>query len=120
MTSLIIGIDLAKSVFQIHSMNARGTVLQRRKLSRSQFQTFLEKLEKGCLIAMEACGSAHHWGRMAQRLGPEVRLLPPHLVKPYVAPGKKNDANDAAAIAEAATRPHIKPVPVKTEEQQAF
>jgi transposase len=72
------------------------------------------------LIALEACASAHFWGRTLRDMGHRVVLLPPHRVKPFVAPGKKNDANDAAAIAEAANRPHIHPVPIKSEEQQAL
>jgi len=121
MYSLIIGIDLAKSVFQVHGIDGRGHVMVRRKLKRSELLPFLETQPKeGSLIAMEACASAHYWGRELSKLGFELVLLPPHQVKPFVAPGKKNDANDAAAIAEAATRPHIHAVPIKSEDQQAI
>ena len=121
MHSLIIGIDLAKSVFQVHAIDGRGQVVIRRKLKRSEVVPFLDSQPKdGTLIAMEACGSAHFWGREVGKMGYQVVLLPPHQVKPFVAPGKKNDANDAAAIAEAATRPHIHPVPIKSEDQQAI
>ncbi len=120
MSSLIIGIDLAKSIFQIHGIDGRGQVVVRRKLRRSELLPFLASHPKeDSLIAMEACASAHHWGRLLREMGYKVVLLPPHHVKPFVAPGKKNDANDAAAIAEAAIRPHIHAVPIKSEEQQA-
>ena len=121
MHSLIIGSDLAKSIFQIHGIDGRGQVVIRRKLRRSEMIPFLASQPKeDSLIAMEACASAHYWGRVLLQMGYRVVLLPPHHVKPFVAPGKKNDANDAAAIAEAATRPHIHAVPIKSEEQQAF
>lgn len=121
MSSLIIGVDLSKTVFQVHGIDANGRVIIRRKLRRSEFLSFLtSQPQDGTLIAMEACASAHHWGRVLMEQGYRVALLPPHHVKPYVAPGKKNDANDAAAIAEAASRPHIHPIPVKSAEQQAI
>lgn len=119
MATMLIGIDLAKKVFQLHGVDADGTVTMRRKIRRDGLVAFVERSAPGCAIAMEACGSAHHWGRVFLALGHAVKLLPPHKVKAYVAPGKKNDANDAAAIAEAACRPHIEPVAVKSTAQQA-
>jgi transposase len=119
MSTVLIGIDLAKNVFQVHGLDEQGKVTVRKRLNRGSLVDFIKSLPAGCVIAMEACGSAHHWGRVFQEMGYQVRLLPPHKVKAYVAPGKKNDANDAAAIAEAASRPQIQPVAVKSVEQQA-
>ena len=119
MSTVLIGIDLAKSVFQFHGLDAQGKVTLRKHVNRKDFLPFFERMPPGCHVAMEACGTAHHWGRRLQEMGHRVTLLPAHRVKAYVAPGKKNDANDAAAIAEAASRPHIQPIPVKSIEQQA-
>ena len=108
-----VGIDLAKSVFQIHGVDESGRVLVRRQLRRSQLLAFFEKQPR-CLIGMEACGGAHDWGRRLQGLGHDVRLMPPSYVKPYVKRGK-TDAADAAAICEAVTRPSMRFVAVKSE-----
>ena len=108
-----VGIDLAKSVFQIHGVDENGRVLVRRQLRRSQLLAFFEKLPR-CLIGMEACAGAHDWARKLQELGHDVRLMPPSYVKPYVKRGK-TDAADAAAICEAVTRPSMRFVAVKSE-----
>ncbi len=113
----IVGIDLAKRVFHVHGSDVSGHVVFRKKLSRAQFEAFLGQLPK-CIVAMEACGSAHHWGRTADRFGHDVRLIPVQHVKPFVK-RHKNDAIDAAAIAMAALHPSTHFVVVKTEEQQA-
>ena len=113
----IIGIDLAKRVFQAHGAAADGSVVFRKKLSRSQFLAFLAA-QPSCTVAMEACATAHGWGREIGELGHEVRLIPPIYVKPFVK-RQKNDAADAEAIAEAASRPTMRFVAVKSEEQQA-
>jgi transposase len=113
----IIGVDLAKRVFQLHGMAADGSVVFRKKLSRSQFPAFLARVP-GCTVAMEACATAHFWGREAARLGHEVRLIAPAYVKPFVK-RQKNDNADAEAIAEAASRPTMRFVAVKSEAAQA-
>ena len=111
----IIGIDLSKNSYQLHGAHADGSVAFRRKLSRSKVLAFLASQPR-CTVAMEACGSAHYWGREIGRLGHEVRLIPPTYVKAYV----KRQKNDAAeAICEAAQRPTMHFVAVKSEEQQA-
>jgi transposase len=101
----VIGVDLAKSVFQLHGAATDGSVVFRKKLSRGQFQLFMERHPR-CQVAMEACASAHHWGRIMEALGYEVRLIPPVYVKPFVK-RQKNDANDAEAIVEASFRPPL-------------
>ncbi|MEM7400261.1 MAG: IS110 family transposase [Pseudomonadota bacterium] len=108
-----VGVDLAKNVIQIHGVDAAGKTVVRRQLRRSQFLAFFEGRPR-CLIGMEACSSAHHWGRHLQAMGHEVRLMPPSYVKPYVKRGK-TDAADAEAICEAVTRPSMRFVPVKSE-----
>lgn len=113
-----IGLDLAKRVFQVHGIDGEGAVAIRRQLRRAEVVKFFAKLTP-CVIGMEACASAHYWARTLAKLGHEVRLIPPSQVKPYVKRGRKNDATDAAAIAEAVTRPHMQFVPVKDEETQA-
>ena len=113
----IIGLDLAKRSFQAHGARADGGVVFRKKLSREKVLAFLAE-QSHCIVAMEACGSAHHWGRAISDLGHEVRLIPPVYVKPFVK-RQKNDAADAEAICEAAGRPTMRFVSVKTEEQQA-
>ena len=113
----IIGIDLAKRVFQLHGAAADGSVVFRKKLSRTQLLAFLAKVP-ACTIAMEACATSHHWGREIEKLGHAVRLIPPIYVKPFVK-RQKNDAADAEAIAEAASRPTMRFVALKTEEQQS-
>lgn len=115
--AIIIGIDLAKRVFQLHGAGADGSVIFCKKVSRTQLLPFLTK-QPHCLIAMEACATAHDWGRQIERLGHTVRLIPPIYVKPFVK-RQKNDAADAEAIAEAASRPTMRFVAVKTKEQQA-
>ena len=113
----IVGVDLAKRVFQLHGAAADGSVVFRRKLSRNQLLPFLAR-RPPCIIAIEACATAHHWGREIEKLGHGVRLIPPIYVKPFVK-RQKNDAADAEAIAEAAARPTMRFVAVKTEGQQA-
>ena len=112
-----IGLDLAKHVFQVHGVDEAGDVVVKRRLRRAQVITYFAALPP-CLIGMEACATAHFWARELRALGHEVRLMPPQYVKAYVKRGK-NDAADAAAICEAVTRPSMRAVPVKTEEQQS-
>jgi len=112
-----IGLDLAKNVFQVHGINDEGDVIVRRRLRRAQVFGFFEGLAP-CLVGMEACGTAHFWARELVALGHEVKIIPPSYVKAYIRRGK-NDAVDAAAICEAVTRPNMRFVPIKSEEQQA-
>ena len=112
-----VGLDLAKNVFQVHGINADGDVIVRRRLRRTQVREFFAGL-KPCLIGMEACGTAHFWARELVVLGHEVKIIPPSYVKAYVRRGK-NDAVDAEAICEAVTRPNMRFIPIKTEDQQA-
>jgi transposase len=112
-----IGIDIAKSVFQVHGIDAAGEVIVHRQLKRRQVLQFFAAL-KPCLIGMEACATAHHWARDLMKLGHKVRLMPPRYVKPYVK-RNKNDAADAEAICEAVTWPTMRFVPVKTVDQQS-
>ena len=111
-----VGLDLAKNVFQLHGADASGRAVLRRKLRRGQVLEVLAGLPR-CTVAMEACGGAHYWGREIGKLGHEVRLIPPAYVKPFVR-RQKNDAADAEAICEAAQRPNMRFVPVKSEEKQ--
>ncbi len=111
-----VGLDLAKNIFQVHGITADGTVAFNKSLRRAQLLQFFENLEP-CLIGMEACGSGHHWARQFQKLGHEVRLMPAMYVKACVKRGK-SDAIDAEAICEAVTRPTMRFVAIKTEEQQ--
>ena len=113
----IIGLDLAKSVFQIHALDAEHQIVLRRQLRRKEMIPFFENLSP-CIVAMEACPGAHHWGRTLRDLGHESKLIPPKYVKPFVK-RVKNDAADAEAIAEAALRPSMRFVTIKTVEQQA-
>ncbi len=113
-----IGIDLAKNVFAIHGVDENGNTVVQRMLRRSRMLPFFGKLEP-CLIGMEACASSHFWARKLIELGHEVRLMPPHYVKPYVKRGK-SDGIDAAACCEAVRRPTMRFVPVKDEEQQSL
>jgi transposase len=112
-----IGIDIAKSVFQLHGVDASGIVVLSRRLGRGQMIKVFAKLSP-CLVGMEACATAHHWARELNRLGHTVRLMPPSYVKAYVK-RSKNDAADAAAICEAVTRPSMRFVAVKSVDQQA-
>jgi transposase len=116
--SLTIGSDIAKSTFQVHAVDASGEPVVRRKLRRSEVLGFFSKLEPR-VIGIEACGTAHYWGRALSELGHEVKLMAPHYVKPYVKRGK-TDAADAEAICEAVARPTMRFVPIKTTEQQAI
>ena len=113
---ITIGLDIAKSVFQVHGVDDAGAVTIRKRISRSKLLEFFADLVP-CLVGIEACPSAHHWGRELQTLGHTVKLMPPSYVKAYLKRGK-NDANDAAAICEAVTRPSMRFVPIKTKEQQ--
>src|ERR1700710_946802 len=115
----MIGLDTAKSVFQIHAVDETGKALIRRKLSRNELISFFEKQE-ACTVVMEACGAGHHWARLLSGLGHHVKLIAPEAVRPFVNKGKKNDAADAAALCEAASRPDMKFVLMKTAEQQAI
>jgi transposase len=112
-----IGLDIAKSVFQVHGVDSVGEVAIRRRIGRSKVLEFFSDLSP-CLIGIEACPTAHHWGRELQALGHTVKLMPPSYVKAYLK-RSKNDANDAAAICEAVTRPTMRFVPIKSKEQQA-
>src|SRR5919109_4438642 len=116
-TVTTIGLDIAKSVFQVHGVDAAGQVLMRRKLKRRYVLAFFQKLPP-CLVGIEACASSHYWSRELQALGHTVRLMPPAYVKPYVK-RQKNDSTDAEAICEAVTRPNMRFVPTKTVEQQS-
>lgn len=111
-----IGLDLAKSVFQVHAVDHKGHRLFSRALKREKMMAFFQNLSP-CLIGMEACASSHFWARTLMAMGHEVKLIAPQFVKPYVK-GNKNDANDAEAICEAVSRPNMRFVPVKTVEQQ--
>src|SRR5882757_4445699 len=116
-TITTIGFDIAKSVFQVHGVDAAGEVVIRRQLKRRYVLAFFQKLPR-CLVGIEACASSHYWSRELQALGHTVRLIPPAYVKPYVK-RQKNDAADAEAICEAVTRANMRFVPTKTPEQQS-
>jgi transposase len=116
-TITTIGLDIAKSVFQVHGVDAEGDVVLRRQLKRRYVLAFFQK-QPPCLVGIEACASSHHWSRELQALGHTVRLMPPAYVKPYVK-RHKNDATDAEAICEAVTRPNMRFVATKTPEQQS-
>src|SRR5215467_10240708 len=111
-----IGLDIAKSVFQVHGVDAQGTVIIRRQLKRRYVLSFFQKLPP-CLVGIEACATSHYWSRELKALGHRVRLMPPAYVKPYVK-RQKNDAADAEAICEAVGRPTMRFVETKTPEQQ--
>jgi transposase len=111
-----IGLDIAKSVFQVHGVDAEGNIIIRRQLKRRYVLAFFQKLPP-CLVGIEACASSHHWSRELRALGHRVRLMPPAYVKPYVK-RQKNDATDAEAICEAVGRPNMRFVETKTTEQQ--
>jgi len=114
---ITIGLDIAKSVFQVHGVDGVGAVVIRKRVSRTKMLEFFAGLPR-CLIGIEACPAAHHWARELQAIGHTVKLMPPSYVKAYLK-RSKNDANDAAAICEAVTRPSMRFVAVKTKEQQA-
>src|SRR3972149_1445101 len=113
----VVGLDIAKSVFQVHGVDAQGSAIVRRQLKRRYVLAFFRKLTP-CLVGIEACATSHHWSRELQALGHTVRLIPPAYVKPYVK-RQKNDAADAEAICEAVQRPSMRFVPTKTAEQQS-
>ncbi len=112
-----IGLDLAKSVFQVHGMDHEGRAMLCKKLRRGQVLKFFGTLPP-CLVGMEACGSAHHWARAISAQGHQVRLIPPQYVRPFLKTNK-HDAADAEAIAEALVRPTMRFAPIKSAEQQA-
>jgi transposase len=114
----VIGLDIAKSVFQVHGIDEAGEVVVRCRLKRARMLPFFEKLPR-CLVGIEACNNAHYWARELAALGHEVKLMPAQYVKPYVKRGK-NDAADAEAICEAVTRPTMRFVAVKSPEQQSL
>jgi len=116
-TIALIGLDLAKSIFQLHGEDSQGNAVLKKRLTRTQLAEFFAQLEP-CIIAMEACGSAHYWARKLTALGHQPKLIPPQYVKPFVKTNK-NDAADAAAIATAARQADMPMVSVKTMEQQA-
>ena len=113
----MIGIDLAKRVFQLHGASTNGTVIFRKKLTRVQLLVFMSQ-QPACTVAMEVCATAHCWGREIEKLGHTVRLIAPNYVKPFVK-RQKNDVADAEAIVEAASRPTMRFVALKSEAQQA-
>jgi transposase len=115
----MIGLDIAKSAFQLHGIDASGTVRLKRKLRRSELIPFFEQQPR-CIVVMEACGAAHHWVRVLGGLGHEVKLIASEAVKPFVKRGKKNDAADAAAICAAALKPDTRFVAAKSLEQQGI
>jgi transposase len=117
-----VGIDLAKEVFQVHAVDNLGTVVEARQVSRERLLPWCASLPPQCTVAMESCATSHFWARQVEKLGVEVRLIAPSFVGPYRLSGRggKNDAADAAAICEAASRPHMRFVPVKTVERQGW
>jgi transposase len=116
MNATTIGIDIAKSVFQVHGVDAAGQVTVTKKLRRAEVMRFFEVIPP-CLVGMEACATAHFWAREISALGHQVRLMPPNYVKAYLR-RQKNDAADAEAICEAVTRPTMRFVPIKSAERQ--
>ena len=121
-TVIRVGIDLAKYLIQVHAVDAAGKVVTKRALKREKFLLWCADLPAGCLIAMEACSGAHHWSRKLIERGFDARIIPGSSVAPYRIQGRsgKNDANDAAAVCEAASRPHMNFVPAKTLAQQGM
>lgn len=117
MNASIIGLDIAKNVFQVHGEDATGKIIVERRLGRKRMIEFFSKLPP-CVVALEACGTSHYWGRTLRTLGHDVRLIPAAYVKPFVK-RNKTDARDAAAICVAAQRPDMRAVAIKSEEQQA-
>ena len=117
MSISMIALDTAKAVMQVHGVNKEGRAEIKRKLRRGEVVEFFAA-QPACVVVLEACGAAHHWGRVLGALGHAVKLIAPEAVRPFVKKGKKNDAADAAALCEAARRPEVKFVPVKSAEQQ--
>jgi transposase len=117
MNASIIGLDIAKNAFQVHGEDAAGKIMVERRLGRKRMIEFFSKLPP-CVVALEACGTSHYWGRTLRALGHDVRLIPAAYVKPFVK-RNKTDARDAAAICVAAQRPDMRAVAIKSEEQQA-
>lgn len=115
---MVIGLDLAKNVFQIHGADSKGRCILRKSLRRASVSAFFAKLPR-CLVGMEACSSSHYWGRLISSHRHDVKLIPPQYVKPYVKTNK-NDAADAEAICEAVSRPHMRFVELKSPEQQGI
>jgi len=117
-----VGVDLAKRVIQVYAVDAKGWLVSSRALARDRFMPWCAQLPPGCLVAMEACTGAHHWARRLIALGMDARLISASFVTPYRMEGRggKNDANDAAAVCEAASRPSMRFVPVKTVAQQSM
>ena len=117
-----VGVDLAKRVIQVHAVDGAGRVVTARTLTRERFMAWCAQLPLGCVVAMESCGGAHHWARRLVAMGLQPRLISGHFVGPYRMEGRqgKNDANDAAAVCEAASRPSMRFVPIKTAEQQGI
>lgn len=117
-----VGVDLAKNLIQVHAVDGQGKLVANRALRREKFLPWCAQLPSGCLVAMEACSGAHHWCRKLHELGLDARMIAPQLVCPYRLQGSggKNDANDAAAVCEAASRPHMNFVPAKTLAQQGM
>lgn len=117
-----VGVDLSKRVIQVHAVDAGGRVLTNRALARDKFLSWCALLPAGCMVVMEVSSSAHHWARKLLTMGLDARIVSAHLASPYRAEGHtgKNDANDAAAICEAAGRPHMRFVPIKSIEQQSL
>jgi transposase len=117
MAAVVIGLDISKNIFQVHGVDANGKVVVRRKLRRADLLQWFAAIDP-TMVGIEACQTAHHWGRELTALGHEVRLMPPQFVKPYVK-SQKNDAADAEAICEAVQRPTMRFVPIKSSDQQA-
>ena len=115
-----VGVDLAKNVIQVHAVDASGRRVVARAIKRDQFLAWCAQLPAGCVVAMEACSGAHAWGRRLRAMGLDARLIAASFVSPYRMEGKsgKNDMTDAAAVCEAASRPTMRYVPIKTAEQQ--
>src|SRR5215212_7970321 len=118
MTIAVIGLDTAKTVFQVHGVDESGRAVLKRKLHRSELVGFFEQQPR-CAVFLEACGAGHYWGRLLSGLGHEVRLIAAEAVRPFVKRGRKNDAADAAALCVAGSRPETRFVPIKSVEQQA-
>lgn len=115
-----VGVDLAKHVIQVHAVDAAGRKVVSKAIKRDAFLAWCAQLPPGCVVAMEACSGAHHWARRLRAMGLDARLIAAHFVSPYRMEGRagKNDMTDAAAVCEAASRPSMRFVPIKTTEQQ--